>query len=86
MKKVINKQETKLIAGKCAICGIDEYKLLDVHRLEHGKLYSRQNTIVICTLCHRKHHAGLIKIDRWYESTSGRKIRWFDENGIEHFT
>ena len=84
--KLINKKLYKLVAEKCRICKNDIYEVLDVHRLEAGGRYSQDNTVVICTLCHRKHHSGIIKIDKWYHSTNGNLLRWIDENNEEHFS
>ena len=86
-KKVFgSKKLQKKIAGKCKICGEDRYELLDTHRIHEGAEYSVDNTCIICNGCHRLHHTDVIKIDKWYKSTSGRLLRWFDENGEEHFS
>lgn len=84
-KKLINKKLKKLIDKKCYFCSCDNYKLLDVHRIQEGKEYSENNTVVACSLCHRKIHAGIIKIDRRYYSTKGWILHYFDENGNEHY-
>lgn len=83
------KQIKKLLDKKCYFCGCDEYALLDVHRIVEGSKggkYIEFNTVTVCSLCHRKIHAGMIKIDRKYFSTSGRWVlHYFDENGVEHW-
>lgn len=76
--KLINKKLHKLVAGCCKICKADIYDILDVHRIvpgEQGGKYTEFNTVVICSNCHRKVHAGTIVIDRWYSSTAGKLLR-----------
>lgn len=87
-KKLINKEFKKKAAGKCHFCGEKEYCVLDVHRIvpgEQGGEYVDLNTTVACSSCHRKIHAGIIKVDRKYYSTQGWVLHYFDENGIEHW-
>ena len=85
-KPFVSKQLRKLAAGCCVICGETRYELLDVHRIKQPSAYTFAGTVVLCNGCHRKHHTGLIKIDDWYESTTGRLLHWFDEEGKEHYT
>lgn len=78
-KRLINKKSFKKAAGRCRVCGEDIYELLDTHRLvsgaEGGKYY-RENCVVLCGNCHRKVHAGLIEIDRYYLCSNGKyKLR-----------
>lgn len=81
-----NKKDFKTVAGHCHICGEKRYELLDVHRVEAGSKYSYNGTVSLCNRCHRLHHSGIIHIEGWYNSTAGRLLRWFDENGTEHFS
>lgn len=79
-KTTINKIIKKQCDGKCYFCPCDIYELLDVHRISYNSDYNKYtnfNTITVCSLCHRKIHAGLIKIDRKYFSTSGKWILHF---------
>lgn len=88
-KRLINKKEYKLINQCCKICGNNDQTVLDVHRLQHGSdggKYTAENSVVLCCLCHRLYHGGKIQIDKWYNSTDGRKLHWFDEKGKEYFT
>ena len=83
------KQIFKLSEKKCYFCGVENYEILDAHRIvpgcEGGK-YDWFNTLVICSNCHRKVHAGQIRIFRKYFSTSGKWVlHYIDENGVEHF-
>jgi hypothetical protein len=76
-KQTINKIAKKRCDGKCYFCSCDTYDLLDVHRIiegSQGGKYTDFNTITVCSLCHRKIHAGLIRIDRKYLSTNGKWI------------
>ena len=87
-KKLIDKKIKKLIDGRCKFCGCDVYELLDVHRITEGKdggKYTEHNTVTACSLCHRKIHAGIIKVDRKYFSTRGWVLHYFDENGVEKY-
>lgn len=85
-KKKINKQHAKLSAKKCRFCDCEEYKLLDCHKIMEGNKqkgpgYVRSNVVVCCALCHRKIHADIIKIDRYYTTTLGKEILhyWINE-------
>ena len=83
--KLIDKQIKKRSAGKCYLCEEDNILLLDCHRILEGKdggRYVDHNVIVVCSLCHRKIHAGQIVVDRWYQGTGGR-ILHYTENGEE---
>jgi len=86
-RKYIKKQVKKLFDKVCYFCGYDKYEGLDCHRIIEGSAggrYTEHNTIVVCTNCHRKIHAGKIKIDRKYFSTSGKWVlHYWDENGQE---
>jgi hypothetical protein len=79
-KKLINKVAVKKVTGRCLFCGETDYALLDCHRIipgeEAGK-YVKSNVTVACSNCHRKIHDGQIKIDRWYSSTSGRILHFW---------
>lgn len=80
----MDKKVKKLIDKKCYFCGIDDYALLDVHRLEPGSKYTNYGTVTTCSLCHRKIHAGRIKIIGKFYSTAGRYVlNFIDENGEE---
>lgn len=82
-KTLIDKVAKKKHDKKCHFCGCDQYELLDVHRIIEGSdggKYTEFNTVTTCALCHRKIHAGMIKIDRKYLSTTGRWLLhyWLD--------
>jgi predicted restriction endonuclease len=82
-KRYSRQQIRKLFEKKCYFCGEDNYDLLDAHRIipgEQGGKYNDHNILVICSNCHRKCHAGIIKIDRKYMSTTGRWVLhyWID--------
>lgn len=83
-----SKKFQKLSAGRCRLCGNDQYEVLDVHRVKagaNGGKYTYHNTVVICCECHRKEQAGLIKILGWYDSTAGRLLHIIREDGQEDF-
>lgn len=76
-KKLIDKIATKKFAKKCYFCNEDNYSALNCHRIIPGEKYGKyfdRNTVVLCSNCHAKVHAGLIKIDKKYYSTEGHWI------------
>jgi predicted HNH restriction endonuclease len=80
-KKLVNKKNLKKVARKCFFCNVDDYALLDVHRIipgEEGGVYSETNSLVVCSNCHRKIHDGQIKIDRRYPSTGGWVLHYWE--------
>ena len=80
-KKLINKKNKKLYKKKCFFCDVDDYNLLDVHRIQEGQKYDDFNTLVVCANCHRKIHSSQIKIDRKYKNTSGSwSLRYWSDN------
>jgi hypothetical protein len=87
-KELIDKEVVKRSAGKCRFCPCSVYAALDVHRIypgEDGGRYTQDNSVVLCAVCHRYVHAGLIKIDRYYGCTDGsRKLR-IERGGQEEF-
>jgi hypothetical protein len=84
-KPFVSKKAFKRRAGKCHICPEKDYDLLDVHRILAGKDYSNTNCVCLCSLCHRKHHRGKIKILGWFNSSKGKILNYIDENGQEQF-
>lgn len=81
----MNKKIKKKIDKRCYFCSEDKYELLDVHRIipgEQGGKYTEWNTVTACANCHRKCHAGVIVIDRWYKTSSGVMLHYFEE-GVE---
>lgn len=77
----MNKIAFKMNYHKCAICDLDNYELLDVHRIAEGQEYSFSNCICLCCNCHRKHHSGMIKILSKKLSTGGYVLNFIDESG-----
>jgi len=47
---------------KCEVCGYDEYDFcLDIHHIDKDPKNNKlENLIVLCVICHRKHHKGII--------------------------
>ena len=89
-KKKINKKYVMLSYGKCRFCDCSEYALLDCHKIiegnkKEGPGYVKENVVVCCALCHRKIHANMIKIDRYYTTTLGKKILHYWIDGVEHW-
>ncbi len=86
-KSFPNKKIFKHSMGKCCICNENEYSVLDSHRWEkkgsEGGKYSLNNTICVCTSCHRLIHADKIKIIGIFDSTIGTTIIYINKNGQE---
>ncbi len=86
MKKLINKKSKKHAQGKCYFCDVDDYAQLNVHRIfygEDGGEYTDHNSLVVCANCHARIHDDQIVIDRKYNSTSGKTVLHFWDNGEE---
>lgn len=88
-KPFINKKSFKRKYKRCAICHESDYDLLDVHRWKtfgcEGGKYSSDNSIVLCTTCHRLLHKEKIKILGIYMSTTGEVVNFINKNGEEEF-
>jgi 5-methylcytosine-specific restriction endonuclease McrA len=87
-KRLINKVNKKKADKRCKFCNLDDYCVLEVHRINpgsNGGEYTEFNTVTCCSNCHKKVHEGKIKIDRKYYSTSGWVLHYFDEKGTEHY-
>lgn len=74
---------------ECEICGEKNQSVLDRHHIvERTELHSNNddfNLAIICGNCHKKTHAGLIKIIGVFPGTrppSGRILVFIDENGV----
>ena len=86
VKRYSWKEIQKRSQGKCTFCPISTYALLDVHRIvpqENGGKYTAKNSVVVCALCHRKIHAGIIEIEGKYTSTAGRYFLYYKEDGVD---
>lgn len=86
MVRRTKKQVQKLSDKCCFFCHEADYDLLDLHRIIEGKnggKYTKMNTVTCCCGCHRKIHAGKIKIFGKFLSTKGIVIHFIDEKGNE---
>lgn len=72
----------KKFNGKCFFCAETCYASLQAHRILPGSRdgkYTWTNTLTVCASCHCKIHAGVIEIDRRYQSTQGPVLHcWID--------
>ncbi len=59
-----------------------KYTKKQLKKLCDGK-YVKWNMVTVCALCHRKIHAGIIKILGQHPSTKGRHIIHYLENEQE---
>lgn len=79
--KLIDKKAKKNWEN-CYFCGESDYSLLDVHRIVEGKdggRYVEHNSLSVCCRCHRLIHAGQIKIDKKYLSSSGWILHYWQD-------
>lgn len=88
MPKKLSKQQIKKLSDKkCYLCGEQEYKLLDAHRIiegQDGGKYNWWNTLTLCVGCHRKIHTGIIRILGKYHCTGKQlSVLHYEENGEE---
>jgi hypothetical protein len=87
-KRLINKIAKKKFEKKCYFCEENNYSLLHVHRIVEGCVggeYTESNTVVACANCHCKIHAGSIRIDRKYLSSTGKYILHYWINDEERW-
>jgi hypothetical protein len=85
-RKLVDKYAFKKSSGKCYFCSINDYALLDVHRIIPGEKngeYTNVNSLCVCSNCHRRIHNEQIIIDRKYQTSSGCTILHYWENGEE---
>jgi len=83
-KRYSRQQIKKLFEKRCFFCHEDNYDLLDAHRIipgEQGGKYNDYNILVLCSNCHRKTHAGTLKILGKHTSTHARgySIRYMED-------
>jgi hypothetical protein len=76
----VDKKQKKRIDKKCTFCEVDDYNLLDVHRIIPGSKYTKWGTATTCANCHRKCHSGEIKILGKYKSIVGNVINYMENN------
>jgi hypothetical protein len=81
----------------CYFCGVrnpprvegKKYRsLVEVHHIKErneGGDNRPDNLLPLCSNCHSKVHLGLIEIGLWYNVGYCRKLKWIDEEGVEHF-
>lgn len=85
-----NKQSFKRSIGRCQICNDKRYEVLDAHRWriegKDGGKYTDDNTVCVCSKCHRLIHAGKIVILGTFSSTAGKLLNYLSEDGIEKFS
>jgi len=85
-RKLIDKKSKKRVQGSCHFCGVDDYTVLDCHRIVPGEddgKYTEANVVVVCANCHRRIHGGQIVLDRKYFTTGGFYVLRYWEDGEE---
>jgi DNA mismatch repair protein MutS len=73
-KSVQSTWNSEIFKEKCEVCGITLSSELEVHHIEHrehGGGNSPRNLIVLCKVCHDKHHAGLLEIFPLQQTSDG---------------
>lgn len=90
------KYKTLVDPYKCYFCDVKsdpaKKKLsrncVEIHHIKErheGGSNEDSNLIPVCSNHHSFIHEGKIKIDRWYFSTCGWKLHWYDDKGTEHW-
>jgi hypothetical protein len=75
----------KRFAARCLLCGDpNPPELLEAHRSKPGEKYSFRIICPACPNCHTRVHAGLIRVDGPYLSSSGWGFL-VTEGGVERF-
>lgn len=80
----------------CYFCGIRKTKtkskncrsIIEIHHIierHEGGSDDIANRVPTCSNHHSMIHESRIKIDRWYFSTRGWVLHWWDEDGNEHW-
>lgn len=62
--------------------------IIEIHHIiekNQGGKDESGNLIPVCSNHHSLIHEGKIRIDRWYFSTGGWVLHWYDSNGVEKF-
>lgn len=77
----------------CYFCGLEKTlsnskfrSIIEIHHIvekNQGGDNSERNLVPCCSNHHSMIHEGKIKIDKWYMTTSGFKLHWWDEYGKE---
>jgi predicted restriction endonuclease len=78
----------KKFTGRCLLCGEADQSLLDSHRVlpgEQGGQYRWENVMPLCSNCHRRVHAGAVKVKGRYLSTGGYWLWLVEEAGEERW-
>lgn len=72
----------------CAICKATGYAArLEMHhirpqaeaveaRAEGFDIHAASNLVCLCAVCHDHHHAGILEIQGWQDTSAGRILRW----------
>jgi predicted restriction endonuclease len=80
----------------CYFCGLEEplvsiRKFREVLEKHHIKERNQKGTnevaniVPCCSSCHSLVHQGILKVDKWYDSSDGKILHWWDEKGTERW-
>ena len=80
----------------CYFCGLKKTttkskkfrSLIEIHHIverNEGGSNEKSNLVPVCSNHHSMVHENKVKIDKWYFSTRGWVLHWWDENGTEHW-
>lgn len=65
------------VVERCEVCG--SRTGLETHHIRHqadGGGDEPSNLVCLCTGCHDDHHAGRLVIERWEDTSAGRRLIW----------
>jgi len=77
MKNKTRKELNRTGQYPCEICNKEEF--LEDHHIEGRKIKDWNkpfNRVNICPTCHRNVHEGVVEIEGWFSTTSGRELFW----------
>ena len=78
------------VVESCAVCG--GHTELETHHIrpqadaaaaaaEGFAIHGPGNLVCLCALCHDDHHAGRLRIQRWEDTSAGRRLVWHRVGG-----
>jgi hypothetical protein len=65
------------VVDACGVCGARAR--LEVHHIRHqaeGGGHDPSNLVCLCAGCHDDHHAGRLTIERWEDTSAGKRLVW----------
>jgi DNA mismatch repair protein MutS len=81
----LSRYNAKVVVAACEVCGgceeLETHHIVPQAATSTGTLsdgrsvHDATNLVALCAGCHKAHHAGLLEIQGWEMTTSGRRLR-----------